>query len=405
MLATGNGASAFVGFITLLISTTYNSLETLGIYGTFIVSVAAFSQLVAGRLEHSIIRTQSKRSITEIKKAAYTVSLCMINIFIVSYGILILLDILNFNSKVIIILLAVLSSSWWNISIILLNYEQKYYEISLLLFIKSLLLLFTLGAVSITVDNPLLMCLAYLITDILALIFINRLGRLRIQIIYPNLYEYYLMLRVIKKNKDMILLSTPNYFLNQSSRLVFIYYIQAMFGDAAVGIVTTCERYLSLFSSTLGAAIGKVYNRDLTLNKANKSTNSHFVRYATLLAMSAFLLFSSTYLIIHVTMVPIMDSIKFKEIWVFSILMLPAVCIKFVAVPLSLTFINLHRTEIPLIFNIGYLVSVLLFLSATNYIGITLSVFILSYSLLVAVAYSFYIILAHMITRKFDKSS
>ena len=70
MLTSSNAAAAVISFLTLLISTIYNPLEVLGVYGVFVVTVAAF-QLVAGRLEHAIVRSASKRAALEIKSFIY----------------------------------------------------------------------------------------------------------------------------------------------------------------------------------------------------------------------------------------------------------------------------------------------------------------------------------------------
>ena len=81
-------------------------------------------------------------------------------------------------------------------------------------------------------------------------------------------------------------------FLKSIGRLAFIYYVNAQFGDTA-GLVTTCERYLLMFSSTVGNAIGKVYNRDLTSKKGIFRTNVHFSKYLSVLILFSSILFST----------------------------------------------------------------------------------------------------------------
>ena len=164
MLTSSNAAAAVISFLTLLISTIYNPLEVLGVYGVFVVTVASFSQLVAGRLEHAIVRSASKRAALEIKRASFTLSAGIMLTIIALYLLCAMLNIIQFDYIITITLFSILSSGWWNISVATLNYEERYRAMSVVHLAKSLFLLLTIGSVSILADNAFFMCIAYLST-------------------------------------------------------------------------------------------------------------------------------------------------------------------------------------------------------------------------------------------------
>lgn len=202
--------------------------------------------------------------------------------------------------------------------------------------------------------------------------------------------NFYKWLNIFSENKKFIFFTMPAELLNTSTYFLIIYFITNDFGIIYAGLFGLAQRIIISPLNLISTSFLDVFKNTATqeIRKYNTMTNSYRMLFKILISISIlvfiFILLTKNYY-----------GLLFGPEWSATgnlvLILSPFFCLKFIASPLSYSFILLKRQEIDFMWQSGLFILTILIFSTTFDFEET----ILLLSITLALYYAFSIILSY----------
>ena len=363
ILASGRGLAMIIPFIIAPILSRLYTPEDFGVLAIYIMCVQVLSSIAAFTYEYAIILPLKNKDVFSL------IYLC--GVIVICYSLLLFIIILIFHEYIVDLLgnpiiadwlyfipLNVLFISFFNV----LNYyytRQKEYSV-----VAKSNVLKSIGLSGVQLCFGVITGGAggLILGQLVSVLFGNT------QMIRKFLKNIRIITRVSSKNLYSVArtyLNFPLYFLgnvliNNISLNVINLIINSIYSTKTLGYYSYSYKYLSLPSALIGDAIGQVYFEKISCSLRNGLP----IQKIFILTLKRLLLIGIPIFGILFFIVEDLFAFVFGEVWrvagEYAKIIMPLILIRFIAMPLSLTYIALERQKLALFMQILLIIFTLL---------------------------------------------
>lgn len=370
ILASGRGLAMIIPFIVAPILSRLYTPEDFGVLAIYIMCVQVLSSISTFTYEYAIILPFKNKDVFSL------IYLC--GVIVVGYSLFLFIVVLIFHDSIVSLLDNPIIGTWlyfmpFNVLFIgffnVLNYyytRQKEFSIVAK---SNVLKSFGLCGVQLCLGIVVGGASGLIIGQLMSVLFGNT------QMIRKFLKNVRVMTKVSSKNIYMVArmyLNFPLYFLgnvliNNISLNVVNLVVNSMYSTKTLGYYSYSYKYLSLPSALIGDAIGQVYFEKISCSLRNGFP----VQKIFILTLKRLLIIGIPIFGILFFIVEDLFALVFGEIWrvagEYAKIIMPLVLIRFIAIPLNLTYIALERQKLALFMQI-LLIIFTLFSAVYSYI-------------------------------------